>query len=93
MWLSFALLRLASLFPYPVLLKIGAGLGQILQKLSAKRRRVIDINLKLCFPDKTPQQRELIKNESYKKKTKCYSNGINIIKIYISSSHSSLLAF
>ena len=65
MWLTIGFLRLAALLPYPALLKLGRLTGKIIRHLSGKRQRIVDINLKLCFPDKTPLQREQIKRQTY----------------------------
>lgn len=60
MWLFIAFLRLAALLPYPWLLRTGRLIGRALQLLSRKRKRVAEINLQLCFPDKSEQQRQQI---------------------------------
>jgi KDO2-lipid IV(A) lauroyltransferase len=65
MWLTFALLRLSSLFPYRFQLWLGRLLGRLIKLLSGKRQRVVEINLKLCFPEKSAPERERIKNECY----------------------------
>jgi KDO2-lipid IV(A) lauroyltransferase len=65
MWFTFGLLRLASLFPYRFQLSFGRLVGKLIKHLSGKRQRVVEINLQLCFPEKSPTERERIKNESY----------------------------
>jgi len=65
MWLLFGLLRLITLFPYSVHLWAGRLLGRLIQHLSGKRQRVVDTNLRLCFSEKSEQQREQIKRQSY----------------------------
>lgn len=46
-----------------------------MQKLSGKRQRITDTNLRLCFPDKTIEEREHIKNL-------CYENlGISLLEM------------
>lgn len=75
MWLFIGFLRLAALFPYPTQLKIGRRLGKTLQKLSGKRQRITDINLRLCFPDKSEEERKHIKDL-------CYENlGISLLEM------------
>jgi len=77
MWVVIGLLRLASLLPYRVQLGLGALLGRILQLSSASRRRIVDINLARCFPEKPARERELIKDG-------CYRNiGISLIEMAI----------
>ena len=65
MWVSLGLLRVAALFPYRAQLSMGAILGKIIQYLSSSRRRVIDINLQLCFPEKSQLERDKIRNVCY----------------------------
>lgn len=65
MWFTFGLLRLASLFPYRFQLALGRLLGRLIKLLSGRRQRIVEINLQLCFPEKSPVERERIKNECY----------------------------
>ena len=77
MWMLFGLLRLISLFPYSIQLKIGKQLGKLLGLLSAKRQHIVDTNLKLCFPEKTDQQRAALHIEAYE------NLGISLIELGI----------
>ena len=43
--------------PMPALRAIGAGLGHLLYALGKERRQVALINLRLCFPEKTEDER------------------------------------
>src|SRR4030067_630770 len=43
--------------PFRVIVAIGNGLGYLLYLFSAERRRVGDINLKLCFPGMSDEGR------------------------------------
>jgi len=75
MWVSLGLLRVAALFPYRAQLLLGRILGEILQYLSRSRSRVIDINLQLCFPEKSKLERDKIRND-------CYANiGIALLEM------------
>ncbi len=65
MWVSLGLLRVSALFPYRAQLSMGRILGKILQFLSSSRRRVMDINLQLCFPEKSQLERDKIRNDCY----------------------------
>ena len=75
MWVTFALLRLASLFSYRSQLVLGRFLGRGIKLISGKRQRVVEINLQLCFPEKSPEERERIKNACYE------SIGIAIVEL------------
>ena len=75
MWLLLGLLRLATLFPYFIQLKLGRLLGQTVHHLSAKHRKITDTNLKLCFPEKSDSEREIIRKQ-------CFQNmGISIMEM------------
>lgn len=57
-WLGLGIFRLILCLPYPVLVKIGLGLGKLFAKLGfgKKRLRIAKKNLELCFPDYSEQQ-------------------------------------
>ncbi len=75
MWLFIGLLRLFSFLSYPTQLKVGKSIGWILHKLSISRHSIIDTNLALCFPEKSLQEREAIKQQ-------CYGNlGISLVEM------------
>lgn len=75
MWLVIGLLRLAALLPYRAQLKLGAWLGRLMKRLSPRRRRIVDINLGLCFPDKRPSERDEIRD-------RCFENlGISLMEM------------
>ncbi|MBX6421410.1 MAG: hypothetical protein IRZ06_10475 [Nevskia sp.] len=50
-WLGLGLLRLLALLPVPLLRVLGAGLGELFHALVPSRRRIVRINLRLCFPE------------------------------------------
>ena len=50
-WLAYGLLRLLLLLPFSWIEKIGLGLGYKLAPLIKGRRRVVETNMQLCFPD------------------------------------------
>jgi Kdo2-lipid IVA lauroyltransferase/acyltransferase len=52
------LLRVFAFLPYGVVARIGTGLGALLYRIPSTRRRVVHINLKLCFPDMSELERE-----------------------------------
>jgi len=49
-WFSLGLLWLLTLLPIPLLQALGAGLGELFGLLVPSRRRIVRINLRLCFP-------------------------------------------
>ncbi|MBS6009481.1 MAG: LpxL/LpxP family Kdo(2)-lipid IV(A) lauroyl/palmitoleoyl acyltransferasee [Haemophilus parahaemolyticus] len=62
LWLGLGIFRLILALPYPVLVRLGKGLGKLFAKLGfGKRRiRIAKRNLELCFPDYTQAQIEQI---------------------------------
>ena len=57
------ILWLLHFLPFRILVGIGRGLGLLLYLLATERRRVADINLRLCFPQLNETQRaHLIRN-------------------------------
>lgn len=75
MWITIGLLRLVALLPYPAAIATGRMLGRLIYLISGSRKRVVDINLRKCFPEKTPGERERIKLD-------CYRNiGISLVEM------------
>jgi KDO2-lipid IV(A) lauroyltransferase len=58
--------RMLVLLPYKVQLKLGAFLGLITMLILRERRHIADVNLRLCFPEKTPEERKKIRINSFK---------------------------
>ena len=50
-WLGVGLLKLLCWLPLPVLIVLGEGLGWTIGRVWQKRRYVVRVNLKLCFPE------------------------------------------
>ena len=62
-WLLCAVLWLIAQLPYRMLLALGAGLGWLFRVVFRFRRRVIENNLRSCFPDMNPVQfRQLVRH-------------------------------
>ncbi|WP_386692889.1 MULTISPECIES: Kdo(2)-lipid IV(A) acyltransferase [unclassified Lonepinella] len=61
-WLGLGLYWLILCLPYPILLKIGKGLGLLFSKLKVGKRRakIAQRNLELAFPDMSVQERSEI---------------------------------
>ena len=65
-WMGVGLLYLASLFPIKFQLLLGKMLGLILYSFSSERKKIVEINLKLCLPNKTEQERKEMVKEVFK---------------------------
>jgi len=56
-WVGLGLLRLIWQLPYRLRLAVGRLLGRVMWLLLPRRRRVVAVNLALCFPQLTPAER------------------------------------
>lgn len=54
------LLWLLHWLPLPLLAKLGTGLGALLHRFGRARRHVVDVNLRLCFPELSHAEREVL---------------------------------
>ena len=59
------LLRVLAVLPYRWVAQSGETLGQWLYRLPSKRKRILHTNLRLCFPEKTDEQREDLARSSF----------------------------
>lgn len=65
-WLLIGLIGLASSLPRPVSIKIGDALGLLYRRVNSKRRRIVAINLEICFPQKSEAQREKLARDHFR---------------------------
>lgn len=62
-WLAIVALTIAAYLPWSVKLFLGKGLGYFALGVARRRRHITEVNIKLCFPEKTPaEQKQLVKN-------------------------------
>lgn len=59
-WISIGLMRVLTWLPMRVQFALGAGLGHLAMWALKSRREVVRINLRVCFPDMDPRQREAL---------------------------------
>jgi len=78
LWLGLTLLWLVSQLPYAVLLKLGRGLGALVDRLAHSRRKIVQRNLALCFPQMDGDARERLAKENFA------STGIAVFEMAIS---------
>ncbi|HMW18222.1 MAG TPA: lipid A biosynthesis acyltransferase [Accumulibacter sp.] len=60
------LLWLLHFLPLPILARLGNELGCLLFVIARRRRRVVEVNLRLCFPDLDEQSRRQLAIEHFK---------------------------
>ncbi|VTU14473.1 Lipid A biosynthesis lauroyl acyltransferase [Variovorax sp. SRS16] len=63
--LGVGFMRTLAHVPLPLVRGFGAVLGRVLHGVAVSRRRVVDTNLALCFPDKSAQERRRIARETF----------------------------
>ncbi|MGE0079869.1 MAG: lipid A biosynthesis acyltransferase [Thiohalomonadaceae bacterium] len=56
-WLAVGALRLIALLPGRWRLALASRLGDLAYERNAKRRTIVEINLAMCFPEKSAQER------------------------------------
>ena len=64
--LGLALIWLLHFLPLAALSRVGAAFGMLLYVLGLERRRIVLINLKLCFPDLSDVQRRLLARRHFR---------------------------
>jgi len=65
-WAGIILLRLLSLLPYRTMMAIGSLIGLFALSTMRSRKRIAEINLKLCFPQKSDTERSELLSENFK---------------------------
>lgn len=68
LWIGLAVFKLILCLPYPILVKIGLGLGKLFSSLGFGKRRmkIARRNLQLCFPDYSTEKIETLVQENMK---------------------------
>ncbi len=56
-WLALSLLWCVAHSPYRVQMALGKWIGRLFYRVAGHRRRVAEVNVSLCFPELTPDQR------------------------------------
>lgn len=66
------LFRGLAALPYAWVARLGEGLGALLYRIPGQRKRILHTNLRLCFPDHTPAQREQLARSSFQHVIRSY---------------------
>jgi KDO2-lipid IV(A) lauroyltransferase len=64
-WLGLGMLRLAAVLPYAALLAVARFAGRATERLVPARRRIVDRNLALCFPELDEAQRRALRRRHF----------------------------
>ena len=73
-WIGLGLIFAVVHLPYRWQLNIGKGIGLLAYRLAASRRRIADVNIRLCFPEKSEAEREALARQTF------IDNGIGLIE-------------
>ena len=74
-WFAVGLLRLIAALPFRAKILLGRALGALAYRLVKRRRHIVEVNLALCFPELTADQRKAMGREVFAQ------NGIGLIEI------------
>lgn len=50
-WLGIGIAALVTNLPHRTQISIGAGIGKLAYRVASRRRRIVQVNIALCFPD------------------------------------------
>lgn len=70
--LAIGLLKLFALLPYGFVARLGDGLGWLLYQIPSRRKRIVHINLKLCFPGWSDERREDVAQKHFRHAIRSY---------------------
>ncbi len=79
--LFYVLFYLISLIPWPVIYLLSDGVAFLLRKVFKYRIAVVQHNLKIAFPNKSPEERNQIAKEFYQKFTDSFFETIKLISM------------
>lgn len=57
-WLALGAMAAAAYLPFNIQLFLGRSLGKIICRHAERRRKIVEINLQLCFPEVSAKKRE-----------------------------------
>ena len=66
MWFALVVMCLGARLPWALQRLLGRVIGVIALRVAGSRRRAAQINLALCFPEKTPAERDRMLRESFR---------------------------
>ncbi|GGD12693.1 Kdo(2)-lipid IV(A) acyltransferase [Franconibacter pulveris 1160] len=64
-WLGIGLLYLVVLLPYPVIYRLGCGMGRLAMRVMKRRARIAHRNLELCFPEMSEAERQKLVEKNF----------------------------
>jgi KDO2-lipid IV(A) lauroyltransferase len=71
-YLGVALLKCLALLPYGLTARFGDGLGWLLYQVPSGRKRIVHINLRLCFPEWSDARRTAVARQHFQHAIRSY---------------------
>jgi Kdo2-lipid IVA lauroyltransferase/acyltransferase len=71
-FLVVALLRSLSILPYQWVARLGSALGAALYALPGRRKHIVLVNLRLCFPERSVRERDELAREHFRHVVRSY---------------------
>ncbi|MGY8868954.1 MAG: LpxL/LpxP family Kdo(2)-lipid IV(A) lauroyl/palmitoleoyl acyltransferase [Pseudomonadales bacterium] len=59
-WIGLSILYVISYLPYTTQITLGKSTGTLMHRLFKKRRHITEVNIQMCFPEKTPAEQQLL---------------------------------
>lgn len=72
-WLGIGLLQVLAHLPYRFVARFGEGLGSLLYRFPSRRKHIVQTNLRLCFPEKSEEEREALAHETFRMVLRSYA--------------------
>ncbi len=66
------LLRTLSILPYQLVARLGSAVGAALYLLPSRRKHIVLVNLRLCFPNKSPREHDELGREHFQQVVRSY---------------------
>ena len=67
-----ALLRTLSVLPYKWVARLGVAIGTLLYALPSRRKHIVSVNLRLCFPELTAREQQALGREHFRHVIRSY---------------------
>lgn len=77
--IGFFILSLIAKLPYTIKYQIGKLIGLLLYYFNKPMRRICDINIEHCFPDKSPEKRKRIALKSFINLGRSFTDAVSIV--------------
>ncbi|PZP49093.1 MAG: lipid A biosynthesis acyltransferase [Pseudopedobacter saltans] len=91
-YIVYGILYLFSLLPFPILYLLSDFVAFILRKITHYRKEVLRKNLLIAFPEKTHEEREVIRKSFYRNLTDNFVEAIKLLSISEKSLNKRFLA-